>query len=1080
MPKIACYTLTWSPVHHAYKLHESQGHEALDIVPESTVWLMYLSEAPSFAFHGKHGSYTARKERKQRGGEYWCAYARVGGKLTKRYVGRDCDLTPARLEQVAQEFWCAPQAALRQKEARATSRSSPSASATAKVFVPDHASETPALSSDEATWNRKSGVGGRKPTVSPALSCLLTDPLLATKLHVPRPRPQLVHRPRLIQRLQQGMELPLTLLSAPAGFGKSTLLADWLASCAIPVAWLSLEAADNEPTRFLSSLIAALQTCDPQLGTMVQALLHPLHSPPLEAMLAMLLSDLDSKTVEHLVLVLEDYQVITAASIHHALSFLLDHLPHQVHLVLATRKDPPLPLARLRGQGALVELRAADLQFTQEETAAYLVEVMGLPLSAEQSALLQARTEGWITGLHLAALSLQGHDDQAGFITAFSGSHRYVVDYLLEEVLSRQPPGIQDFLLQTCILDRLSAPLCDAVCATSDSQAQLDFLERANLFLIPLDDERQWYRYHHLFAQVLRQRLQQTVPTLIPILHRRASHWYEQHERFAEAVPHALAASACEEAARLIEQSAERFVSGSQMQTLCEWLHTLPEHLVLAHPALCLMHAMALMYTNQWEAALTRLQVIERSLGPGEGIQDMHRRVRLGQLIACWSMLARLSGDLEQCVALARQALDLLPEVEDTPLTRVSRAVAMLSVARAYLVSGDVTPASEHWLAEIVAFTRTSSNYQMLTFRTLTLLARLQVLQGQLHQAAATYEEAAQVVPRAEELQVVANGPVYYFGLGDLLREWNDLEAAEQHLAEGMNQVQGTLSVDADEVWRGYAAMARLQHARGRDDQALATLDAFLRLVQHRHVAPVLLAQVAALRAYLELAQGHLHAAAHWLDASGLSATDAPSYPREQEYLILARVRIAEARITSMGSSLLAVLDLLARLLAEAEANRRMHSVLEILVLRALALHAQGDRTGALATLEHALRLAEPEGYIRLFADEGAPMLALLRQAHTRGILPGYVATLLSAFSRQYTSDTASRLPHLGSLVEPLTARERDVLQLVLDGASNREIACRLVLSVGTVKKHVSNICGKLNVQRRTQAIARARTLRLL
>src|SRR5437868_2717457 len=1003
MPKIVCYALTWSPVHHVYELHERQGHEALDIVPESQARLIWSSQISSFAFHGKHGSYTVRKERKQRGGEYWCAYARVGGKLTKRYVGRGCDLSPARLEQVARELWLTPQAALWQKEARAASRPLPSSPATrgATDSLPDHVSEAPALLSDEAPGSRKSGNGGGKTEGSPALSHLPTDPLLATKLHIPRPRPQLVHRPRLIQRLQQSLQRPLTLLSAPAGFGKSTLLADWLASCAIPVVWLSLEPSDNEPIRFLSSLIAALQTCDPQLETRLQALLHPLHSPSLEAMLAVLLNEPAVQVIEqhHLVLVLEDYQVITAASIHHALSFLLDHLPPEVHLVLATRKAPPLPLARLRGQNALVELRAADLQFTQEETATYLVEVMGLPLSAEQSALLQARTEGWITGLHLAALSLLDHDDPAGFIAAFSGSHRYVVDYLLEEVLSRQPSDSQDFLLQTSILERLSAPLCDAVCATNESQAQLDFLEHANLFLTSLDDERQWYRYHHLFVQVLRQCLQQTAPTLVPTLHSRASRWYEQHERFAEAVPHALAASAPEEAVRLIEQCAEELVSGNQMQTLCEWLHALPESLILARPALCLIHALALLYTNYWEAASTRLQLVERSLGSGEDVQDEHRRVLQGQVVACWSMLARLSGDLELCVALAQQALDLLLETERAPLTRMSRAAAMLSAARAYLVSGDVTPASEYRLAETVAFTRASANYRLLTFRVLTLLARLQVLQGRLHQAAVTYEEAGQEVPRPEELQVVANNPIYYFGLGDLLREWNDLETAEQHLAQGMNLMRDTLSVDADELWLGYAALARLQHARGRDDQALATLDTFMQLVQHRHVAPALLSQVAALRAYLELAQGQLQAASHWLEASGLSATDAPSYPREQEYLTLARVRIAGARAIQTGSGLLAVLGLLERLLAQAEANGRMHSVLEILLVRVLALEVQGDRAAALATLARALTLGESEGYVRLFLDEGLAMVALLREAQRHGLAPGYCAKLLEAVS---------------------------------------------------------------------------------
>ncbi len=451
-----------------------------------------------------------------------------------------------------------------------------------------------------------------------------------------------------------------------------------------------------------------------------------------------------------------------------------------------------------------------------------------------------------------------------------------------------------------------------------------------------------------------------------------------------------------------------------------------------------------------------------------------------GQVVACWSMLARLSGDLESCVALAQQALVLLLETERAPLSRMSRAAAMLSAARAYLVSGDVTPASEYRLAETVAFTRASANYRLLTFRVLTLLARLQVLQGRLHQAAVTYEGAGQEVPRPEELQVVANSPIYYFGLGDLLREWNDLETAEQHLAQGMNLMRDTLSVDADEVWLGYAALARLQHARGRDDQALATLDTFMQLAQHRHVAPALLSQVTALRAYLELAQGQLQAASHWLEASGLSATDAPSYPREQEYLTLARVRIAEARATQTGSGLLDVLGLLDRLLAQAEANRRMHSVLEILLVRALALEVQGDRTAALATLARTLTLGESEGYVRLFLDEGLATVALLSEAQRHGLAPGYSAKLLEAVSEPGAGDVAVLTPTASSLVEPLTEREHEVLQLLADGASNREIAHRLILSIGTVKKYVYNICSKLSVQSRTRALARARALHLL
>ena len=604
MPKNARYTLAWSPLHQAYKLHESQGSEVLDIVPESPAWFEWVSQVSSFAFHGRNGSYTACKECKQRGEGYWYAYARVEGKLTKRYLGRGIGLTLPRLEQAAQELWLDTPDTPLQKEGTAVSRLLPSPPITQreKAFLPDLQSEAHALSSADAEQrhfrfdqrsrvSHASGVGGRKPAIEhaeaaalsrsnyprvpltsntsvptavaqrfrhptrrqgrspadrktrPALAHPPVDPLLATKLHVPRPRPHLVHRPCLIQRLQQGMERALILISAPVGFGKSTLLSDWLASSAIPAAWLSLEPQDNEPARFLSYLLAALQTYDPHLGTIRQTLHH--QPPSMETILTVLINDLLTRKAtaqEHFVFVLDNYQVITNECIHQALSFLLEHLPPHMHLVLATREDPPLQLAQLRGRDNLLELRAIDLRFTQEEAAMFLREVMGLPLSTEESALLQARTEGWITGLQLAAFSLQGRDDPEAFITAFSGSHHYVVDYLLEEVLNRQSEDIQNFLLQTCILDRLSAPLCDAVRKQDGSQALLDFLERANLFLVALDEQGQWYRYHRLFAEALRQWLQQTAPALVPALHLRASRWYEQHGLTARAVSHTLAA----------------------------------------------------------------------------------------------------------------------------------------------------------------------------------------------------------------------------------------------------------------------------------------------------------------------------------------------------------------------------------------------------------------------------------------------------------------------------------------------------------------------------------------------------------
>ena len=612
--------------------------------------------------------------------------------------------------------------------------------------------------------------------------------LLASTLPGPRLPPHLLARPRLLQHLQQGLERTLILLSAPAGYGKSTLLAQWLASAALPCAWLVLEPADNEPAHFCSSLLAALQRTDPRLAgeCRVQAALPSRHPPRVERLVTALLHELlarGSDAGEHLVLVLDDYHLISHEAIHAALGLLLEHRPPQLHLVLATRAEPPLPLARLRGRDALLELRAAELQFTPEESRTYLLERRGLPLAAPECALLHARTEGWITGLQLAARALQGRADASGFLARFSGRHRAIADYLLEEVLSRQSAAIQDFLVQTSLLERLSGPLCDAVRGQHDSQAQLGWLERANLFVVPLDDERRWYRYHQLFAQVLQQRLQHSAPRLIPELHRRASRWYEQQGDVVEALSHALAASAFAEAACWHEQDSATCLAGSQPQTLLERLHALPERLLLAPAALGLLQALILMEPAQGEEAWARLQAVGQGRDLGEDAQDAPGRLFLDQLLGCW--------------------------------------------------------------------------------------------------------------------------PGCWLGC--------------------------------------WGRLARLS----------------------------------------------------------------------------------------------------------------------------------GERPGALVAL------AEPEGDLRLFLEECPPLLTLLQEVQRQGLAPASIAKPPCAVSKRDRTASPLPAPQRSLLVEPLTARERDVLQLLLDGASNQEIACQLTLSVNTAKKHVLNICGKLNVQRRVQAVAKARMLQL-
>ena len=718
-------------------------------------------------------------------------------------------------------------------------------------------------------------------------------------------------------------------------------------------------------------------------------------------------------------------------------------------------------------------MRATELRFGAAEVSTFLRTVMGLDLPPEAIATLESRTEGWIAGLQLAALSLQGRADVTAFLAAFSGSHRYVLDYLSDEVLARQNASVQQFLLHTCILERLSGPLCDAVTEQEGSQAMLEGLERANLFVVALDDERGWYRYHHLFAQVLHGHLLQAEPTLPPVLHRRASAWYEQHDLPIEAVQHALVAPDVELAARLIEPIAFLVAFQGQLYTVLRWIKALPEALVRTRPLLCVYHARLLTFTNQLESAEARLEEAE------EGIQK-EESASLAPIIIGWVLDTRagiflFSGDIPQAVSLAHQALALLPESEVIP-----RASALTTTTRAYLVSGDVTPASEHAVAAAVALIRTSDN-PFAAVSSICLLARLHILQGRLRQAAATYARVVQVIPRPEVLQTTPSSLFYYFGLGDLLREWNELDVAKRHLAQGMALVNETLTVEPTAAMLGYTALARLQQAQGNTTAALATLDALARLAQQRHFAPHLMTLEAAVRAQLELAQGNMAAAIHWADTSGLSAQDEDlRYPHEGEYLTLARVRIAQAHDNLASPFLQDVLRLLDRLLWDAEAKARLCSVLEILVLRVLALEAQGDRTSALSTLERALVLAAPEGYIRLFVDEGASMQALLRHARGRSAVPWYVATLLSAFGEQNVSDLPLPAARPSALLEPLTEREREVLRLLLEGASNREIAHRLVLSVNTVKRHVYNICGKLGVQNRSQAIIRARDLNLL
>jgi LuxR family transcriptional regulator, maltose regulon positive regulatory protein len=787
--------------------------------------------------------------------------------------------------------------------------------------------------------------------------------------------------------------------------------------------------------------------------------------------------------------VLDDYHVIESGAIHEALAFLIEHLPPRMQLVISTRADPSLPLARLRARGEMTELRADDLRFSSEEAATFLNQVMGLQLAAHDIAELERRTEGWIGGLQLAALAMRDRADVAGFIAAFTGSNRHVVDYLAEEVLGRQPEELRTFLLQTSILDRMCAPLCNAVTGHTDGQTTLERLEHANLFVIPLDDERRWYRYHHLFADVLRQRLRQEHPDLVWALHHRASGWFEQQQLVTEAVHHSLAAQDWEIAVRLIESSGMTVVLGQQGQTVLGWIDELPEELVRERPDLCAIRALALVFSNHPDAAEASLQQAERCLR-GDPTKDEARTI-LGRAAVIRAAIARFSGDLERCVALGRRALELLPETEATARERAS---AGTNAVLAYQVSGDVTPAKERPLEEAIASFRASGALIAL-LNGINHLARMRTLQGRLRAAVATYEEAAEVASGQYGARDLVNSAAYYVGLGDIHREWNDLDSAASHLRRGTDLVVGAIMVEADVAAHGYISLARMQQARGRPDDAFATLERFANLARQRDFAARLVARSEAAQVRLALMQDDLPAAVSWAEASELGFDDEPSYPREEQYLTLVRVLIVQGRLDPTGSYLDDALGLLGGLLGTAEDGGRMGSVIEILALRALALQAQHESSEALAALERALVLAEAEGYVRVFVDEGAPMEALLSEflsAHRKGGRGAkqltsltYVRGLLAAFESPRTSTNPPPAAGFAQgeaqlLPEPLTAREREVLTLIAEGLSNQEIADQLFIEVGTVKGYVHSILRKLEVDSRTKAVARARELHIV
>jgi LuxR family maltose regulon positive regulatory protein len=893
-----------------------------------------------------------------------------------------------------------------------------------------------------------------------------------------------VARPRLRDRLDRGLDAKLMLVSAPAGFGKTTLLVDWLASAGrsgdgapLRGAWLALDAADNDPARFWRYVVAALRTAVPGVGEGTLVLLKDTQSPPVEIALTSLVNELATADVD-IVLLLDDYHVIDSAAVHEGMAFLLAHLPERLHLVLATRSDPPLALSRLRTRGHLVEVRAADLRFTNEEVAAYLNEVMGLGLGAADVHALEGRTEGWIAALQLAALSMTGREDVSGFIAGFTGDDRYVVDYLVEEVLQRLPTDIQDFLLRTSVLDRMNGSVCNALTGRTDGRGVLETLERDNLFVVPLDDRRHWYRYHHLFADVLRGRLLDERPGLARELHAMAATWHEHEGDVVEAIRHAMLGEDFMSAAELVETVLAEFRRDRREATLRAWLEALPEEVLRARPVLGNALAGARMSTGEFDGVEEMLDATQEWLDSGAHAPtganrgavvggDEYRRLP-GDLAVHRAGLALVRGDVERTVAHAQHALD---QVGDDPLVR-GAAFALRGLAA--WSSGDLHTAHESYTACLVEFELIDHVSDVLGCS--IALGDIEVAQGRLRRAARTYQSALDLADRHHS-PVLRGRADMHVGLAARHREADDLPAARRELERG--QELGEHAGLPQDAYRWRVVMAGVHEAEGDLDAAIDLLDQAERLYVADFSPRV--RPVPAVRARTWVRHGVVDAALDWADQSDLALDDQLSYLREFEHVTLARVLVADRARRRDASGLAQVVALLDRLLGAATDGGRDGSAIEIHLTRALALQELGEREEALEAIGAALDLAEPEGYVRTFVDEGAPMATLLAAVERR-TPTAYVGRLRSALAPAAGTRTDSGRSSAGHgiPVEALSSREREVLRLLDTELNGPEIARELVVSLNTVRTHTKNLYMKLGVTSRRAAVRRAKELDLL
>ncbi len=916
----------------------------------------------------------------------------------------------------------------------------------------------------------------------------MSIPLLTTKLYIPSSRPDFVLRPHLVERLNAGLSGKLTLVSAPAGYGKTTLVSDWIHrrgadTASLRVAWLSLDASDNDPARFFSYVIAALQGVHPDIGTEIQPILESETDPPIKRLLTALVNDI-AVSAKNLILVLDDYHVIREIKIHQALNFLFDHIPPRMHVIITSRTDPPMPLGRLRVRRELTEIRESDLRFALEETTAFLNDLMNLGLSGSDIKTLEARTEGWIAGLQLAALTLQGRTDKHDLIAAFSGSHRHLIDYLVHEVMSRQPEEMRAFLLHTAILERFNGSLCDALMLQSNSKEILLALEASNLFLIPLDNERRWYRYHHLFADFLRQRLRETEPEIIPELYVRASQWYEDNRMLDEAIERALDGNDAMRAARLLDENAETFVMvNGEITHMLRWADRVPADVRARFPRLCVYHALSLLIEYRPETVEPTLALAEAHVTEPETSPETFSTNQITSLVnMVRAHAAHRRGDYDRSVELSLAVLNTLPEGDAVARgSSVLREMITTHLGMGYFELGQMDIAHRFLQDALVLNQRAGIRYAALGC--IEYLMLVESARGALRQARANGEKGLLWIEEWSRSEGLKRYPVRMLAhlrrrLSQVLYEMNDLTQA----AEVLDQCTAYYElVQSRSRIHSYLLLTDLYQALDDVETALG----YLRKLERISLAPgfslpgvPLGAQIANRNLRFSQLRPELNdllaKAVRWAETSGLRTDDKVRHQREYEYLTLARVLIAQNRAQE-------AIPLLDRLIVSAETAGLRGQLIAYLSLQAVAHQAQGATDAALSTLSRALAIGEPEGYVRTFVDLGPPMRDLLRTATRRGLAPDYVSTLLAAFGLP-VSDMGVTRESLkpDPLIEPLNDREIQILHRMAGRLSNQEIADELHLTVNTVKWYARNIYGKLGVGKRTEAVGRARELGIL